>query len=102
MKCRYGLRLLEYRRRGERVNLQVVARIKSDIADLPNNPQQLDPPFLLFFHELTVDGKTVIAVQVPLYADGATPLFQENEHSFVTILPLAAEQVTGEVTPRFG
>ena len=40
--------------------------MKSDIANLSNNPQQLDPPFLLFLHELTIAGKVVIAVQVPL------------------------------------
>lgn len=45
------------------INPQAAAKIKSDIANLSNNPQQLDPPFLLFPHELTLDGKTVIAVQ---------------------------------------
>ena len=45
---------------------QAVARMKSDIANLSNNPQQLDPPFLLFPHQLTIADKLVIAVQVPL------------------------------------
>ncbi|ADH84746.1 Fic family protein [Desulfurivibrio alkaliphilus] len=48
------------------VEPRAVARLKSDIANLSNNPRQLDPPFLLFPHELAIDGKTVIAVQVPL------------------------------------
>ena len=48
------------------VEPRAVARLKSDIANLSNNPQQLDPPFLLFPHAVTVEGKTVIAVQVPL------------------------------------
>lgn len=48
------------------VEPRAVARLKSDIANLSNNPRQLDPPFLLFPHAVTVDGKTVITVQVPL------------------------------------
>ena len=56
-----------------------MARLKSDIANLSNNPQQLDPPFLLFPHELTIAGKVVIAVQVPLSS-------QIHRHGGETIL----------------
>lgn len=43
-----------------------VERMKTDLANLSNNPGKIDPPWLLFPQEFEVDGKTVIAVQVPL------------------------------------
>ena len=48
------------------VDRDAVARMKSNIANLSNNPQKIDPPYLLFPHEFNIDGKTIIAVQVPL------------------------------------
>lgn len=48
------------------VDPDTVERMKSDLANLSNNPQKVDPPYLLFPHEFTIDDKTIIAVQVPL------------------------------------
>ncbi len=41
-------------------------QMKAELANLSNNPQKIDPPYLLFPHEYEFDGKTIIAVQVPL------------------------------------
>ena len=40
-------------------------RIKTEIANLSNNPNKLDPPYLLFPHAEEIDGKWVIKVQIP-------------------------------------
>jgi ATP-dependent DNA helicase RecG len=42
-----------------------VDRIKTEIANLSNNPNKLDPPYLLFPHAEEIDGKWVIKVQIP-------------------------------------
>jgi len=47
------------------VEFGAVTRIKADIANLSNNPQKLDPPYLLFSHEEEIGGRWVIKVQVP-------------------------------------
>ena len=47
------------------VNPGAAGRIRADIANLSNNPQKLEPPYLLFPREETVDGKLIISVQVP-------------------------------------
>ncbi len=41
-------------------------RMKTDRANLSNNPQKIDPPWLLFPHTFELEEKTIIAVQVPL------------------------------------
>ncbi len=43
-----------------------VKKLKTDLANLSNNPQKIDPPYLLFPHEFEIKGKIIIAVQVPL------------------------------------
>jgi len=43
-----------------------IERLKTDIANLSNNPQKLDPPHLLFPHEEQVGSKWVIKVLVPV------------------------------------
>lgn len=48
------------------VAAEAVLRICSDIASLSNNPQKLDPPFLLFPQILELDERKIIVVQVPL------------------------------------
>jgi ATP-dependent DNA helicase RecG len=42
-----------------------VDRMKTEIASLSNNPNKLDPPYLLFPHGEQIAGKWVIKVQVP-------------------------------------
>ena len=42
-----------------------VDRLKTEIASLSNNPNKLDPPYLLFPREEEIDGKWVIKIQVP-------------------------------------
>jgi len=43
-----------------------IARYKKEIANLSNNPQKLDPPYLLFPREETIGDKNILIVQVPL------------------------------------
>ena len=43
----------------------VVDRMKTEIANLSNNPNKLDPPYLLFPHAEEIGGRWVIKVQVP-------------------------------------
>ena len=43
----------------------VVDRMKTEIASLSNNPNKLDPPYLLFPHAEEIGGRWVIKVQVP-------------------------------------
>ncbi len=45
---------------------RAVTKMRTDLTNLSNNPQKIDPPYLLFPHEFVIEGKTVIAVQVPL------------------------------------
>ena len=47
------------------VDQDSVVRMRSDIANLSNNPQKVDPPYLLFPREFKINGKMIIAVQVP-------------------------------------
>lgn len=42
-----------------------VDRMKTEIASLSNNPNKLDPPYLLFPHAEEITGKWVIKIQVP-------------------------------------
>jgi len=37
----------------------------TNLVNLSNNPQKLDPPFILFPQTYTIDGKTIIHIQVP-------------------------------------
>ncbi len=48
------------------IDPQAAPRLKREIADISNNPQKLDPPYLLFPKEEQRDGKTIIVLQVPL------------------------------------
>lgn len=47
------------------VDPTALERLKADITNLSNNPQKLDPPYLLFPQGEQVDNKWVIKVQVP-------------------------------------
>jgi len=47
------------------VDPEAISRIKTDIANLSNNPQKLDPPHLLFPHEKQIGDRWVITVLVP-------------------------------------
>lgn len=40
--------------------------LKSDLANLSNNPQKVEPPYLLFPEEFEMNGKIIIAVQIPV------------------------------------
>ncbi|MEI7663590.1 MAG: DUF2130 domain-containing protein, partial [Bacteroidota bacterium] len=42
-----------------------VEKLKAEIANLSNNPNKLDSPYLLFPHEEQIDGKWIIRIQVP-------------------------------------
>ncbi len=43
-----------------------VKQFKADLANQSNNPEKINPPYLLFPHEYEIEGKMIIAVQVPL------------------------------------
>ena len=47
------------------VNPAAVDRLKSDIVNLSNNPQKLDPPNILFPLVYTAGGKKVFHIQIP-------------------------------------
>ena len=40
-------------------------KIESDLVNLTNNPQKIDPPFILFPKKYTIDNKIIIHLQVP-------------------------------------
>ena len=48
------------------VDPNAVLKMKADIANLSNNPQKLDLPYLLFPYDTEIDGKSIIVIQVPL------------------------------------
>ena len=54
--------------KGEVLGLETeqIVRYKKEIANLSNNPQKLDPPYLLFPREETIGDKNILVVQVPL------------------------------------
>ena len=43
-----------------------IEQMMLNLANLSNNPQKLDLPYLLFPKKIEIDGKLIIAVQVPL------------------------------------
>lgn len=47
------------------VDPAAVQTMITNLVNLSNNPQKLDPPFILFPQTYTIDGKTVIHIQVP-------------------------------------
>ncbi|MFA5044238.1 MAG: RNA-binding domain-containing protein, partial [Kiritimatiellia bacterium] len=47
------------------IDHDAVERIKADTASLSNNPQKLNPPYLLFPHSEQMGGHWIIKVQVP-------------------------------------
>ncbi|HBA84814.1 MAG TPA: AAA family ATPase [Verrucomicrobia bacterium] len=61
------------------VDPDAATQMKSDLAGLSNNPQKIEPPWLLFPHEFELDGKIVIAVQVPL----SSQLHKTGGHIFL-------------------
>jgi hypothetical protein len=73
-----------------------VGRIMADIANLSNNPQKLDPPYLLFPHEEEIGGRRVIKVQVPASSQ------VHRTDVFETTIPLADSELDGtpQVTPQ--
>lgn len=47
------------------VESEAVDAMKAELASLSNNPQKIDPPYLLFPHSHEIEGRTIITVQVP-------------------------------------
>lgn len=47
------------------VNPAAVQTMITNLVNLSNNPQKLDPPFILFPQTYTIDGKIIIHIQVP-------------------------------------
>jgi ATP-dependent DNA helicase RecG len=48
------------------VNPDSIEQMNSNLANLSNNPEKLDLPYLLFPKKIEIDGKFIIVVQVPL------------------------------------
>ena len=42
-----------------------IEKLKVDLVNLSNNPNKLDPPFMLFPEEIDIEGKKVIYIRVP-------------------------------------
>ncbi|RKY58944.1 MAG: AAA family ATPase, partial [Candidatus Neomarinimicrobiota bacterium] len=47
------------------IDSEKIDKIKTDLVNLSNNPNKLDPPFMIFPEEFTVGGKKIIYVRVP-------------------------------------
>lgn len=47
------------------VDNNVVSKMVTDLVSLSNNPQKIDPPFILFPQVYDIDGRKVIHIQVP-------------------------------------
>ncbi|GBE18518.1 divergent AAA domain protein [archaeon BMS3Abin16] len=47
------------------VDVQYLGKLKTDIVNLSNNPQKLDPPFILFPVERSLEGKAIIHISIP-------------------------------------
>ncbi|MDD2236921.1 MAG: putative DNA binding domain-containing protein, partial [Kiritimatiellae bacterium] len=61
------------------IDPDAATQMKTDLANLSNNPQKLDLPYLLFPHEFELEGKTIIVVQVPL----SSQLHKTGGHIFL-------------------
>lgn len=60
--------LLGVKDNGEILGVEVasIAQWKKDLANLSNNPQQLDLPYVLFPYEMQIDGKWIVVIPVPV------------------------------------
>lgn len=47
------------------INDNQVATIMTNLTNLSNNPQKIEPPFILFPQKYQIDGKWIIHIQVP-------------------------------------
>jgi ATP-dependent DNA helicase RecG len=47
------------------VNEARIETLKANLVNLSNNPQKLDPPFILFPQTYVIHGKSIIHLQVP-------------------------------------
>jgi ATP-dependent DNA helicase RecG len=47
------------------IDEKYLERLKSNIVNLSNNPQKLDPPFILFPVERSFDGKKILHLSIP-------------------------------------
>jgi len=50
----------------EGIEEAIVPELKKDIANLSNNEQKIDPPYLLFPKSIEIEGKVIIRLDVPL------------------------------------
>jgi ATP-dependent DNA helicase RecG len=48
------------------VNIEQVDELVSQVVNLSNNQQKIDPPFILFPQVFDIDGITIIRIQVPV------------------------------------
>lgn len=47
------------------IDRAMVSTMVTNLINLSNNPQKLDPPFILFPQTYTINGRTIIHIQVP-------------------------------------
>ena len=47
------------------IDPRFIKKIKTNLVDLSNNGQKLDPPFILFPDEHLIDGKKVLHISIP-------------------------------------
>ena len=95
------------------VNPDFVSEFVSQVVNLSNNQQKLDPPFILFPQVFDIDGKKIIRIQIPvssqihktanvifdrsndgdfkiLQPDRIAALFNRKQASFTELTPYAA------------
>ncbi|MBW6483791.1 MAG: putative DNA binding domain-containing protein [Vicingaceae bacterium] len=68
-----------------------IETIKTNIINLSNNPEKLNPPFILFPQVYNIDNKTVIRIQVPcssqLHKSASVVYDRSNDGDFKVIEP---------------
>jgi ATP-dependent DNA helicase RecG len=68
------------------VDDNAVSKMVTDLVNLSNNPQKLDPPFILFPQVYDINGKKIIHIQVPassqVHKTGKIIYYRSNDGDF--------------------
>jgi len=48
------------------IKQSVVQQMKTNLVNLSNNPQKIDPSYILFPEEVEIEGKTIVIIQIPV------------------------------------
>ena len=73
------------------INSDEIEKIRSNIVNLSNNPQKIDPPFILFPEVIQINKKNIIHIQVPqssqVHKTDNTVFDRSNDGDFRIKLP---------------